>query len=1088
MTSSSSSSDETTPDSSPIPTRPLSASSKANPTPRPRVIHLNSSTQPEAFLGNAINTGKYSVWSFIPSFLFEQFHRYSNIFFLGMVLLQQIPDVSPTGKFTTMVPLVFILSVSALKEIIEDVKRHKADVEVNNRAVQVLKNNSWEWVKWRNVAVGDFVKIPNDTFFPADLVIFSSSEQMGICYIETANLDGETNLKIRQGIPETMKMIEIEDLKEVTGELHCELPNRFLYEFAGKLKLDEESPYLALGPEQLLLRGAKLQNTSWILALVIYTGQETKLMKNSTKVPLKRSTVDKLTNKQIVMLFWLLIVVSLASAGMSMAVHDDNMWYLPKVQDLGHPAVVNKFVTFLYTFMTFIILYNNLIPISLTVTLEVVRFIQAQFINWDCDMYHPETNTFATARTSNLNEELGQVRYIFSDKTGTLTRNVMEFRGCSCSGDVYYPEDLFCGQNELVCNMDKGGNLAKDIHHFLILLSVCHSIIPEYPEEGGETIYHASSPDEIALVSGARCLGYAFEKRTPTWVEIKAMGITDRYELLNTLEFTSQRKRMSVIVRAPNGKIKLYCKGADTMIFERLKKGQEKIKKKTDKHLEEFSTQGLRTLCCAMREIPESDYKEWQLIYQKASTELHERETRVEEAAELIEMDLHLLGATAIEDKLQEKVPETIAALLKAGISVWVLTGDKQETAINIGYSCHLLNPTMNLLTINKDSFEATWECILNCLTEVSMTRTLMAVVIDGATLKHALHPDMSKDFLRLCCSCKAVIVCRASPMQKAEIVDLVTQETGEVTLAIGDGANDVAMIQKAHVGIGISGQEGLQAALASDYAIAQFRFLTKLLFVHGAWNYDRMSKLIFYSYYKNICLYIIELWFAIYSGWSGQIIFERWTIGFYNMFFTCAQPIAIGVCERHYSAETRLKYPILYKLNQDSFNLHSFFLWIGNSLLHSICLFWFTFILYGSGILWASGKEGGYLVLGNFIYTYVVVVVSLKSGLETRTWTVFTHFAIWGSILLWFLFLTVYSYAYTFLPIGQEILGIAGLVFTSPVFWVGLLVVPSATLFPDFIWKAMEEPEFQTLNEKMRMYDEMENQRFFKKGELPLR
>jgi len=144
------------------------------------------------------------------------------------------------------------------------------------------------------------------------------------------------------------------------------------------------------------------------------------------------------------------------------------------------------------------------------------------------------------------------------------------------------------------------------------------------------------------------------------------------------------------------------------------------------------------------------------------------------------------------------------------------------------------------------------------------------------------------------------------------------------VTLAIGDGANDVAMIQRAHVGVGISGVEGLQAACASDYSIAQFKYLRKLLLVHGAWNYSRMCKLILYSFYKNICLYVIELWFAIYSGeeiikvllllsnadslllgWSGQILFERWTIGLYNVFFTALPPFAIGIFDKVYSAET---------------------------------------------------------------------------------------------------------------------------------------------------------------------------------------
>ncbi|CAL8092193.1 unnamed protein product [Orchesella dallaii] len=502
----------------------------------------------------------------------------------------------------------------------------------------------------------------------------------------------------------------------------------------------------------------------------------------------------------------------------------------------------------------------------------------------------------------------------------------------------------------------------------------------------------------------------------------------------------------------------------------------EELKQKTNAHLEEFSTQGLRTLCCAMAEIPDHVYDEWQEIYQEAATDIHDRERLLEEAAELIEKDLHLLGATAIEDKLQEKVPETIAALLKAGISVWVLTGDKQETAINIGHSCRLLTPTMELLIINRDSMDTTEECLLNYIAQLSAASNGVlpkdndaAVIVDGPTLKFALDPDLKDDFLKLCCSCRAVIVCRASPMQKAEIVELVTIRTGAVTLAIGDGANDVAMIQKAHVGVGISGLEGLQASLASDYAIAQFRFLKKLLFVHGAWNYDRLTKLIFYSYYKNICLHMVELWFAMYSGWSGQIVYERWTIGFYNMFFTAAQPIAMGVCDRYCSQEMRLKYPILYRQNQDAFNLKAFFTWIGNSLLHSMCIFWFTYWLFGPGVLWSNGKVAGYLVMGNFIYTYVVVVVSLKSGLETKSWTIFTHISIWGSILLWFTFLTAYSYVYLILPIGLEMLGIAGLVFSAPIFWLGLVFVPLATLLPDLLFKALEDTEFQTLADKLR-------------------
>ncbi|CAG7734664.1 unnamed protein product [Allacma fusca] len=1044
------------------------------PDPKARVIKVNA-VQEEKFGGNRISTAKYSFLSFVPAFLFEQFRRYSNIFFLMIALLQQIPDVSPTGRYTTLVPLICILSVSALKEIVEDVKRHTADNEINNREVEVLKDGYWQRLKWKSVGVGDFVKVHNDTFFPADLILFSSSEPQALCYVETSNLDGETNLKVRQGLPETSILLETKDLASLTGFLECEQPNRHLYEFAGKLKLGSNEE-LALGPDQLLLRGAKLQNTNWIFGQVVYTGHETKLMKNSTAAPLKRSTVDKLTNNQILMLFALLIGVSLTSAIFS------HVWTRAneKIGYVNLPSTDG--MEFAYNVLTFVILYNNLIPISLTVTLEVVRFIQAMFINRDLDMYHEESNTPATARTSNLNEELGQVKYIFSDKTGTLTRNIMEFKQCTIGGVIYSHEELF-SENILLKHLSSNHATSADIHEFLSLLAVCHTVIPE--RESGELIYHAASPDERALVYGASRLGYVFETRTPSYVIIKANGVDAKYEVLNLLEFTSTRKRMSVVVKSPEGKILLYCKGADSVIYERLSDmtNTEALKAATESHLEEFATRGLRTLCCAVTEISHEAYEEWRPIYHKASTAIHEREEKLEDAANLIEQNLQLLGATAIEDKLQDMVPETIAALLKAGISVWVLTGDKQETAINIGYSCRLLNQSMELLIINQDSLDATRDCILRYVNDLSRDNGQVlpkendaAVIIDGKSLKYALSHELRREFLALCTSCRSVICCRASPIQKAEIVEYVTQQTGAVTLAIGDGANDVAMIQKAHVGVGISGVEGLQAALASDYAIAQFSYLAKLLFVHGAWNYDRMCKLIFYSFYKNICLYIIELWFAIYSGWSGQIIFERWTIGLYNMFFTSAQPIAMGIFDRKCSQEIRMRFPMLYKPAYNSFGLKIFFMWVGNSILHSVMLFWLSRYIVGDGAVWSTGRDGGYLVLGNFVYTYVVVVVSLKSGLETKSWTVFTHLAIFGSILLWMAFLLFYSQVgrINALPVGKEILGIGNMVVASPIFWLGLVLVPVITLIPDIIFKAIRGTMFQTLDDQFRASEVM--------------
>ena len=340
-----------------------------------------------------------------------------------------------------------------------------------------------------------------------------------------------------------------------------------------------------------------------------------------------------------------------------------------------------------------------------------------------------------------------------------------------------------------------------------------------------------------------------FQTRKPKSVFVNIQGASKEFEILNVCEFNSTRKRMSTVVRTPEGQIKLYCKGADTVILERLAKNQPYVEK-TLSHLEDYATEGLRTLCLASRTISEAEYKEWSVIYDTAAATINGRGEALDKAAEIIEKDMFLLGATAIEDKLQEGVPDTIHTLQMAGIKVWVLTGDRQETAIKIGLSCRLISESMNLVIVNEETAMGTKEFItkrLNAITSQRKTGELedLALVIDRKSLTYALEKDISKTFLELAIMCKAVICCRVSPLQKALVVKLVKKNQKSILLAIGDGANDVSMIQAAHVGVGISGVEGLQAARSSDVAISQFRYLKKLLLVHGAWSYRRLSKLI---------------------------------------------------------------------------------------------------------------------------------------------------------------------------------------------------------------------------------------------------
>ncbi|XP_041972957.1 probable phospholipid-transporting ATPase IA isoform X5 [Aricia agestis] len=1033
-----------------------------------RVIFVNR-PQPQKFVSNRISTAKYSLPSFVPLFLFEQFRRYSNCFFLLIALLQQIPDVSPTGRWTTLTPLVLILSVSALKEIVEDFKRHRADDETNRRRVEVLCGEVWKAVRWERLQVGDICRVLNNQFFPADLVLLASSEPQGISFIETSNLDGETNLKIRQAHAHTAQLRTPPQLAQLAATLTCEPPNRHLYEFNGMLK-ETNASTMPLSLEQLLPRGAMLRNTGWVFGAVVYTGHETKLMKNSTKAPLKRSSIDKETNTHILLLFGILLALSLLSAACS------ELWLRrrgPADWYLGLDEAQNA--NFGFNFLTFLILYNNLIPISLQVTAEIVRFFQAKFIAMDSEMYHAESDTPAQARTSNLNEELGMVKYVFSDKTGTLTCNVMEFHKCSIAETMYSrpaagerAEDTLLAQR-----LREGGQVAGDIDEFLTMLAVCHTVIPE--PRATELDYHAASPDERALVLGAASFGYVFEARTPSTVTVRARGEPRTYTVLHVIAFTSARKRMSVIVQDEKGNIKLYCKGADSALYPRLAGGAgAQYAAGTLAHLQRFATEGLRTLVFAVADIPLPVYQEWANTYHKASIAIADREQKLEEAAVLIETNLRLLGATAIEDKLQDGVPETIAALLSANIHVWVLTGDKQETAINIAHAARLLAAHTPLLLLNEDSLDATRESLSRHTAEFGENlrkENDVALIIDGKTLKYATGCDLKKDFIDLCLSCKVVVCCRVSPLQKAEVVEMVSSATGAVTLAIGDGANDVAMLQRASVGVGISGVEGLQAVCASDYSIAQFRFLLRLLLVHGAWNYSRISKLILYSFYKNICLYVIELWFAIYSAWSGQILFERWTIGFYNVIFTALPPFAIGLFDKICSPEIMLRHPVLYAPSQQRllFNVRVFWVWAVNALLHSVLLFWLPVLLAAHHVMWPSGKDGGYLVLGNFVYTYVVATVCLKAGLATHSWTWVTHMSIWGSVGMWFIFILIYSNLYPAVGIGAVMRGMDRMVFGSLVFWFALLLIPAAALLPDLLITVVHNSAFKTMTEAVR-------------------
>ncbi|KAJ3632124.1 hypothetical protein Zmor_022074, partial [Zophobas morio] len=487
-------------------------------------------------------------------------------------------------------------------------------------------------------------------------------------------------------------------------------------------------------------------------------------------------------------------------------------------------------------------------------------------------------------------------------------------------------------------------------------------------------------------------------------------GKEEEYVVLSTLEFSSERKRMSVIVRCPDNRIRLLTKGADNVILP-LCVSDSQVLKETNAHLEQYATDGLRILTLAERVLAESEFNAWFERQQKATLELHDRTKycSLEEINNKIEHNLELLGLTAIEDRLQEGVPDTIANLRKADLHVWVLTGDKQETAINIGFACQLLRNDQHIFVLSGNAKGRVLETIYGVQQQFEQLSEdcEKALVIDGVCLSCALEDNIKLELLEVAKACKAVICCRVTPLQKAMVVELVKENCDAITLAIGDGANDVSMIQAAHIGVGISGLEGRQAVLAADYSIAQFRFLERLLLVHGRLSYMRMSKFLRYFFYKNFAFTLVQFWYQIYTGWSGATIYDPWFVTLYNIVFTSMPVMAVAVFEKDTGTKYSLANPDIYCVGQGNllFNKAMFFNYcflLG--FFHSILLFFLPFGAAADLVL-PDGKMAGFNWFSALVSASLVIVVTCTLALDILGWTVVNHCVVWISLLSWFIF-----------------------------------------------------------------------------------
>ncbi|WAO83715.1 Phospholipid-transporting ATPase [Fusarium falciforme] len=1239
-----------------------------------------------SYVSNSIRTSRYTVWDFFPKQLFFQFSRVGNFYFLCVGVPQMIPGLSTTGSYTTILPLLFFVLLTIFKEGYDDYRRYRLDQLENAGFATVLGREDkytgklkpitrwrrwnpflinstaepnlapdeefnglrWVPVRWSEIKVGDIVRLCRDEPIPADIVLLHSDGENKLAYIETMALDGETNLKSKQVAHALEGCDTLEGISKCNAEFVVEDPNPDLYNFDGRVTVNGKT--VPLTSSEVIYRGSVMRNTNAAIGLVINTGEDCKIRMNANKHPkAKKPALERINNKIVVTLAFYVIVLSVGVSGGYLRWQkstERHSWYLEHAR-----------VPFYQIIIAFIIMFNNVVPLALYISLEIVKIGQLLMLNSDIEMYDEETDTPARCNTNTILENLGQVGYVFSDKTGTLTDNVMKFRKISVAGTVWLhemdlepkvdeieaaklgdeessasepsvyktepvtvvireelqeptsplplaspsrpsmsprpsmsrrpsmapsrpsmaPSRMSFGSrrsssqwrstgrpdhvqpdvttNDLIeyIRLRPNSGFARKAKQYILAVALCHTCLPEH-KENGELEFQAASPDELALVRAAQELGYLVINRTTQTITLHIThpdGQEEelKYEVLDVIEFTSARKKMSIIVRFPDGRISVICKGADSAILPRLKMSQlakqkaNEVRKSADleremyrrseqqeprnsfggrpsltvrrnpgisrdrstsrrpktdrsksfefsrlarrsedkprlsiatrgvsidaprgqylntpvhyqqplpdhlaflddpiilddsetftkcfKHLDDFATEGLRTLLFAQKFISEQDYKTWKKVWDEASTSLNNRKERIEEAGDMIEQAFDLVGATAIEDKLQKGVPETIDRLRRANIKIWMLTGDKRETAINIAHSARICKPGSDLyiLDVSKGGLDSQLVALSEDLQAGSIHSV---VVIDGQTLAAVeKSSELSVQFFKVMLQVDSVICCRASPAQKALLVRTVRsrlksfrgKQRRGLTLAIGDGANDLAMISASHVGIGISGKEGLQAARVADYAIAQFRFLQRLLLVHGRWNYVRTAKFILYTFWKEMFFYLPTAQYQRYTGYSGTSLYEATSLTVFNTLFTSLAVICMGIWEQDLSAETLLAVPELYVFGQRNMglNIWKFARWMLLGAVEGV-IAWYG-VWTGYGWISPSARDQGLYALGTLAFSVGVLWINWKLFIfETHYKSAIVMVSFFITTIGWFAWLAFLDGVYAPSPSG---------------------------------------------------------------------
>lgn len=660
------------------------------------MLHLSGETYPKRFRSNKINNQKYNVFNFVFKVLYNEFKFFFNLFFLLIALSQFIEPLRVGFLFTYVAPLVIVLLVTMIKEAFDDFARFRRDKSINLAKYHVFEKGQWKEKYSQSLKVGNLVKVNQNERLPADLICCYTTEPKGTIFIRTDQLDGETDWKLRRAIGFIQNKCDPDNIPSLMGEIVANPPTNKIYDFQGYYENRAHNIKEPLNLEHTMWCNTVLASSGYIIGMVVYTGTQTRSAMNSKSPSSKVGRVDLEINRLAKILFVIMVIFAAT------------IIILDGLRG-----------NFYIKFFRFLLLLSSIIPISLRVNLDFAKIWYSYCID------HDDTILDTKTRNSNIPEELGRIQWLLSDKTGTLTQNEMELKKLCLEFTNFSSETMHEAQDMLRSNcMNHNGPMGDyeeidqqrknkkkrrdpeySVRDLFTALAVCHNVTPTFNNDG-EREFQASSPDEIALVRFVDQLGLELIERDEEKICLKnTNGDTEEYAVLANFPFSSETKRMGIVVRhEASGRYIFYMKGAEVVVQEKVRPNQRII---VAEACENLGMEGLRTLVICQKLLDKDNFEAWERKYLEAQASLQNRDEKVRAVIEELEGDMELLGISGVEDKLQVNVQITIESLRNAGINIWMLTGDKVETATCIAISAGLKNKSQRFRFLkevkNKD-------------------------------------------------------------------------------------------------------------------------------------------------------------------------------------------------------------------------------------------------------------------------------------------------------------------------------------------------------------------------------------------------